>query len=222
MICENCKTEHDGSYGSGRFCSSKCARGFSTKAKRKEINEKVSKTKSKPLIIKTCEICKKEFKVKNRYKSQLYCSRSCSSKARTSSNEYKKWASNHFSKLALKRHECNDPGIGWKSRINRKPSYPEKVTIDFLDYNNLNYIREYPVGKYNIDFAFIEKKIALEIDGRQHLKRIEYDIKRDIFLNKNSWTVIRIQWLNDKQHWNRIAEQLEKYKILKKRVQFSS
>lgn len=31
MICENCKNDHDGSYGSGRFCSSKCARGFSTK-----------------------------------------------------------------------------------------------------------------------------------------------------------------------------------------------
>ena len=43
IICENCEKEHDGSYGSGRFCSSKCARGFSTKAKRKEINEKLSK-----------------------------------------------------------------------------------------------------------------------------------------------------------------------------------
>jgi len=42
-ICENCKNEHDGSYGSGRFCSSKCARSFSTKTKRNEINEKVSK-----------------------------------------------------------------------------------------------------------------------------------------------------------------------------------
>lgn len=41
--CENCENEHDGEYGSGRFCSSKCARGFSTKAKRNEINEKVSK-----------------------------------------------------------------------------------------------------------------------------------------------------------------------------------
>ena len=41
--CENCSSEHDGFYGSGRFCSIKCSRGFSTKAKRKEINEKVSK-----------------------------------------------------------------------------------------------------------------------------------------------------------------------------------
>lgn len=41
--CENCDKEHDGSYGSGRFCSSECARGFSTKAKRSEINTQVSK-----------------------------------------------------------------------------------------------------------------------------------------------------------------------------------
>lgn len=43
MNCENCQNEHEGTYGSGRFCSSKCARGFSTKEKRKEINDKVSK-----------------------------------------------------------------------------------------------------------------------------------------------------------------------------------
>jgi hypothetical protein len=44
MICEYCGEEHDGNYKSGRFCSKKCASGFSTKAKRQEINEKVSKT----------------------------------------------------------------------------------------------------------------------------------------------------------------------------------
>jgi hypothetical protein len=44
MICENCGTEHDGTYGSGRFCSKKCASCFSTKEKRKDINEKVSKS----------------------------------------------------------------------------------------------------------------------------------------------------------------------------------
>jgi len=42
MNCESCEVDHDGSYGSGRFCSSKCARGYSTKIKRAEINEKVS------------------------------------------------------------------------------------------------------------------------------------------------------------------------------------
>ena len=44
MICENCNGEHEGSYGSGRFCSKVCARGFSTKHKREIINQKVSAT----------------------------------------------------------------------------------------------------------------------------------------------------------------------------------
>lgn len=43
MNCENCKRKHDGKYGSSRFCTKECARGFSTKARRQEINEKVSK-----------------------------------------------------------------------------------------------------------------------------------------------------------------------------------
>ena len=42
MLCENCQKDHDGSYATGRFCSAKCSRGFSTKSKRKEINGKVS------------------------------------------------------------------------------------------------------------------------------------------------------------------------------------
>lgn len=44
MICENCTREHDGSYGSGRFCEQRCARGFVTRAKREEISKKISET----------------------------------------------------------------------------------------------------------------------------------------------------------------------------------
>lgn len=44
MKCENCQAEHNGEYGSGRFCSEKCSRGFSTKSNRETINEKVSAT----------------------------------------------------------------------------------------------------------------------------------------------------------------------------------
>jgi len=68
--CENCECNHNGEYGSGRFCSSKCARGFSTKSKRKEINVKTSQTlqgrntkleskgKRKPHV---CRWCNKAF-----------------------------------------------------------------------------------------------------------------------------------------------------------------
>lgn len=42
MNCEKCFSPHNGEYGSGRFCSQKCARGFSTAQKREEINKRVS------------------------------------------------------------------------------------------------------------------------------------------------------------------------------------
>lgn len=42
--CERCGKDHTGEYGSGRFCSCKCAKGFSTKAKRQEISAKISAT----------------------------------------------------------------------------------------------------------------------------------------------------------------------------------
>lgn len=41
MVCEYCNEEHDGSYGSGRFCSKSCAKGFSSLNSRKERNEKI-------------------------------------------------------------------------------------------------------------------------------------------------------------------------------------
>ena len=59
MKCENCGIEHDGIYGSGRFCSEKCARGFTTKFNRDEISRKVSLTLGGKGILKekNCLYC---------------------------------------------------------------------------------------------------------------------------------------------------------------------
>lgn len=81
--CENCGSEILTNYGSNRFCSSKCARGFSTKNKRGEINEKVSKKLKKYDNIKLrCQNCKNEFIINHRKKNQIFCSKSCSIKYR--------------------------------------------------------------------------------------------------------------------------------------------
>jgi 5-methylcytosine-specific restriction endonuclease McrA len=66
-ICENCEKEHNGSYGSGRFCTKKCAKAFSTKEKRSLINDKVSKTlkekpkRETPKLEYICEKCGNNF-----------------------------------------------------------------------------------------------------------------------------------------------------------------
>jgi len=73
--CEYCGSDNDGSYGSGRFCSKGCSRGFSTKSKRKEINEKVSKTLTLDPYEKTCKQCEKKFSTKKKHKK--FCSCQC-------------------------------------------------------------------------------------------------------------------------------------------------
>lgn len=52
-----CEKTHDGNYGSGRFCESKCARKFSTFNKRKLINKKVSEKLKRPSRNKYCKSC---------------------------------------------------------------------------------------------------------------------------------------------------------------------
>ena len=80
MICENCGKEHDGSYGSGRFCSKYCSISWSNKHRtsdrsliNKHISEGVRKyneANPKQIIYYhyICEKCGKEFestKIKN-------------------------------------------------------------------------------------------------------------------------------------------------------------
>lgn len=79
-ICENCKITHDGKYASGRFCSEKCSRGFSTKKSRKEINMKVSSSLSgrgHSDLIKICKKCFREFNIPYNKRKQVYCSIEC-------------------------------------------------------------------------------------------------------------------------------------------------
>lgn len=51
MICENCGKEHNGSYGSGRFCSKECARSYSSKQNKNELKEAKCINCGKPIFI---------------------------------------------------------------------------------------------------------------------------------------------------------------------------
>lgn len=76
-------------------------------------------------------------------------------------------------------------------------SYPEKLLLNkFIElewYRKYLIYRERTFFPYFIDFAFENEKVAVEIDGSQHLEaeRKKSDDNKDELLIKDGWSVIR-------------------------------
>jgi very-short-patch-repair endonuclease len=60
----------------------------------------------------------------------------------------------------------------------------------------LKFRSQAPFGKYVVDFACLEKRLIIEIDGKQHKDRIEYDVKRTAWLKSQGFDVLRF-WNTD-------------------------
>lgn len=123
----------------------------------------------------------------------------------------------------MKEKVKNGEHKGWQSR--NILSYPEKFFIEVLKNNNLfglcdtNYVIKKKdlglneEGNYFLDFYFKDKKIDLEIDGKQHKYRIEHDIKRYEYLKNNGIIVYRIKWksINNEKGKRYIKKEIDKF-----------
>jgi hypothetical protein len=95
--CEYCNSLILEKYGSGRFCSSKCSRGFSTRDKRSEINLKTSITIKNRLkkgeTIGFCNPVKEEKRIVCLNCNEIFCSKKdrkyCSNKCKNESPIYR-------------------------------------------------------------------------------------------------------------------------------------
>jgi very-short-patch-repair endonuclease len=93
-------------------------------------------------------------------------------------------------------------GRAWNignSRWNNTPSWPEKwfMTVIENEFEDTNYLREYALDRYSLDFAWPHKKLCIEIDGEQHQRFDAYrarDVQKDATLKKSGWKVLRLQW----------------------------
>jgi len=55
--------------------------------------------------------------------------------------------------------------------------------------------RQHPIPPYVVDFAAVDAKLIVEVDGGQHAES-EKDERRDAFLASQGWRVLRF-WNND-------------------------
>jgi very-short-patch-repair endonuclease len=79
-------------------------------------------------------------------------------------------------------------------QLRKVPTPAEKKLWAYLRRNNLNGVhfrRQHAMGKYIIDFVSAKKKLAIELDGSQHLEQSDYDIQRTAYLESQGYKVIR-------------------------------
>ena len=53
--------------------------------------------------------------------------------------------------------------------------------------------RQHPVPPYFLDWACVELKLGLELDGGIHEEKVEYDEGRDECLRRRKWKILRIK-----------------------------
>lgn len=73
-----------------------------------------------------------------------------------------------------------------------------KIILEAASFiENEHYFYQYVIdNKYIVDFAFPIEKIVIEADGKEHRYKKNKDMKKDSYLFKNGWLVIR---LNNKE-----------------------
>lgn len=97
-----------------------------------------------------------------------------------------------------KQQIAQNGGIWWNSRSKCKRSYAEEWTKRVLENetNNITFYEEYHIGKWFLDFAWPERKIGLEIDGKQHEwpDRRRMDAEKDAYCTSLGWKILRLKW----------------------------
>ncbi|RIK28393.1 MAG: hypothetical protein DCC56_16530 [Anaerolineae bacterium] len=83
-------------------------------------------------------------------------------------------------------------------KLRKELTLAERKLWSVIRNDNLgvNFRRQHAIGNYIPDFACIEKKLVIELDGSQHLEQEEYDEERTKYLESLGYKVIRF-WNND-------------------------
>ena len=188
-LCEKCLKEHDGSFGSGRFCSQSCA---NTQSHSEETKRKISNSCSginpwnkKERISKICPICNKEFTTYiNKFgKSKTFCSHVCFEFDQKNGHKYSKKVIGGYRQGSCKSHCGRYKGIWCDS------SYELVWVIYNLDHNipfernTVGFPYKTPDGidhKYYPDFKqgneYIETKNYLKDNDQYKIQQFPYKL----------------------------------------------
>jgi len=228
MVCENCLSSHEGEYGSGRFCCSKCARCYSTKSKRAEINERVSsslRNRNRNTFgtdFLTCPTCQEKFERnhfietakkfgKNKTK---FCSENCKIAAKLSQSKSPAFRQK-LSDAAVRRLERGDT---WFGKQNFIEAFGKSIRCDSLLERSfvltmtrdarvkdvkrsdvwISYTDNFITRRYNPDF------IVEFVDGKFAIAEVKSERmgRRDVWEDYRAKSVVKRKLLEEYAHEN--------------------
>ena len=198
MKCENCGNEHDGSYGSGRFCSKSCKCAFNAK---KVKNRSVARPRKHHIGNWKCCHCGLVFDTRkllteHRHKehphpkgqawnkgltketSEAVRRRSETIAKRMASGEIKPsmkgkhWSEEHkkhLSEIRKRYLKLHPEKVPYVLNHSSKESFPERFFREaFTNEGFPEFTQDKYVNGYFLDFAFEGLYKYIEVDGEQH------------------------------------------------------
>jgi len=103
--------------------------------------------------------------------------------------------------MKLAHKEGRHPGWTHINANKNRRSYPEQFILDILYENKIidkyKIVEKLPINKYFLDFAIIDLKVDIEVDGEQHYRNeeaINHDKIRNEYLISKGWKIYRINW----------------------------
>ncbi len=90
----------------------------------------------------------------------------------------------------------------------------EVVLWTFLRKRRLSgfkFRRQHPIGAYIADFACIQEKLVVEVDGATHWtpEQLAHDARRTAFLERAGWSVLRVTNLDVFENMNGVWLMIE-------------
>lgn len=165
--------------GRGKFCSQKCY----------NLNRQAI------MAEKICPVCGRVFEIKKSIADRfIVCSRKCRLNKPT-----------HIIKNCVlcgkpfKVYNTETARGNYRShcsfrcyRLDHGENHLEQIVRQALERLQISFIQEHQIGRYSIDFAIPDRKLAIEVDGDYWHRNPKKEKRRDSFLNKYGWIVIHL------------------------------
>lgn len=195
-ICENCGKEHDGSYGSGRFCSKSCRMSFIAKnVKHRNVVHVGERSSYGTWQCKRCNLIFETRAKLTEHNHQFHPIPKGSSWNKGLTKETDERIASYVKKCKdLGHYICPTKGISLSEEHRRKTSismkkffkeHPDRVPYLLNHSSKESYPEQFfrkafeneqfpkftqnkYIKGYFLDFAFEEQKVYIEVDGEQH------------------------------------------------------